>query len=292
MNKVINTENINEIEVIGITEVDGMKFHDIEGGFGESKKAMSVRDIAEIHSRELKHINELINNNIKRFKDGIDILDIKVSRSERPSNLKVSDLKSLSLEMGYSNQSYANANNIYLLSERGYAKLLKMLEDDKAWEQYEKIVDGYFNMRKSLKENKKPKDIKDESEIKYMNAQARLKNARAREAKIYLELADKVDIKEYKQIMYSKTTELISGEALIPLPKREKKTYSATEIGKILGISANKVGGLANAYNLKTDEYGIKVWDKAKYSDKQVENFRYYENVIPVLEKALNAFEN
>ncbi|MGX8127420.1 BRO-N domain-containing protein [Clostridioides difficile] len=140
--------------------------------------------------------------------------------------------------------------------------------------------------------SKKSECSKDESEIKYMNAQARLKNARTREAKIYLELADKVDIKEYKQIMYSKTTELLSGETLIPLPKREKKTYSATEIGKMLGISANKVGGLANAYNLKTDEYGIKVWDKAKYSDKQVENFRYYENVIPVLEKALNAFEN
>ncbi|HEK4529256.1 TPA: Bro-N domain-containing protein [Clostridioides difficile] len=133
---------------------------------------------------------------------------------------------------------------------------------------------------------------KDESEIKYMNAQARLKNARAREAKIYLELADKVDIKEYKQIMYSKTIELLSGETLIPLPKMDKKTYSATEIGKMLGISANKVGGLTNAYNLKTDEYGIKVWDKAKYSDKQVPNFRYYENVIPVLEKALKSYEN
>ncbi|EGT3850080.1 Bro-N domain-containing protein [Clostridioides difficile] len=140
--------------------------------------------------------------------------------------------------------------------------------------------------------SKKSECSKDDSEIKYMNAQARLKNARAREAKIYLELADKVDIKEYKQIMYSKTTELLSGETLIPLPKIERKTYSATDIGKRLGISANKVGGLANAYNLKTDEYGIKVWDKAKYSDKQVPNFRYYENVIPVLEKALKSYEN
>ncbi|HBF4438672.1 TPA: Bro-N domain-containing protein [Clostridioides difficile] len=140
--------------------------------------------------------------------------------------------------------------------------------------------------------SKKSECSKDDSEIKYMNAQARLKNARAKEAKIYLELADKVDIKEYKQIMYSKTTELLSGETLIPLPKIERKTYSATDIGKMLGISANKVGGLANAYNLKTDEYGIKVWDKAKYSDKQVPNFRYYENVIPVLEKALKSYEN
>ncbi|EGT4147925.1 TPA: ORF6C domain-containing protein [Clostridioides difficile] len=139
-------ENINkEITVLGTLEIEGMKFHDIEGGFGEDKKSMSVKDIAKIHNRELKHVNELINNNIKRFKDGIDILDIKVSRSERPSYLK-----SLSLEMGYSNQSYANANNIYLLSERGYSKLLKILEDDKAWEQYEKIVDGYFSMRKEL----------------------------------------------------------------------------------------------------------------------------------------------
>lgn len=80
---------------------------------------MSVEDMAEIHNRELKHVNELINNNIKRFKDGIDIL---VSSSER-----LSYLKSLSLEMWYSNQSYTNANNIYLLSERGYSKLLKIL---------------------------------------------------------------------------------------------------------------------------------------------------------------------
>ncbi|EQF24626.1 BRO family, N-terminal domain protein [Clostridioides difficile CD160] len=180
------------------------------------------------------------------------------------------------------------------LTESGVYKLIFKSRKEEAEKFQDWVTDEVLpSIRKTgTYSSKKPKDIKDESEIKYMNAQARLKNARAREAKIYLELADKVDIKEYKQIMYSKTTELISGEALIPLPKREKKTYSATEIGKMLGISANKVGGLANAYNLKTDEYGIKVWDKAKYSDKQVENFRYYENVIPVLEKALNAFEN
>lgn len=128
----------------GLIEVEGMKFHDIEGGFEESKKAMLVKDIANIHGRDLKDINRNINNNIKRFKKGIDILD-----------LKVGDLKSLSLSLGYTNQSYANANNIYLLSERGYAKLLKILEDDIAWEQYEKLVDGYFNMRKVIKEQPK-----------------------------------------------------------------------------------------------------------------------------------------
>ena len=41
----------------------------------------------------------------------------------------------------------AKANSIYLLSERGYAKLLKILEDDTAWELYDRFVDGYFDMR-------------------------------------------------------------------------------------------------------------------------------------------------
>lgn len=183
------------------------------------------------------------------------------------------------------------------LTESGVYKLIFKSRKEEAERFQDWVTDEVLpSIRKTgAYSSKKSECSKDDSEIKYMNAQARLKNARAREAKIYLELADKVSqagIPEFAQVMYSKTTELLSGEALIPLPREDKKTYSATEIGKMLGISANKVGGLTNAYNLKTDEYGIKVWDKAKYSDKQVPNFRYYENVIPVLEKVLKGFEN
>lgn len=179
------------------------------------------------------------------------------------------------------------------LTESGVYKLIFKSKKEEAEKFQDWVTDEVLpSIRKTGTYSTKTKD---ESEIKYMNAQARLKNARTREAKIYLELADKVSqagIPEFAQVMYSKTTELLSGEVLIPLPKIEKKTYSATEIGKILGVSANKVGSLANAYNLKTDEYGIKVWDKAKYSNKQVTTFRYYENVIPIIKKALSSFDN
>ena len=130
------------IKINGLKQIENMKFHDIEGGFGEGKKAMLVKEIAEIHGRELKVINQSINMNRERFKDGIDIVDLKsVNQIDRDL------LKGL----GFSNSSIANANNIYLLSERGYSKLLKILEDDFAWEQYEKLVDGYFNMRGQAK---------------------------------------------------------------------------------------------------------------------------------------------
>ena len=125
----------------GLTKVGEMEFYDIEGGFGEGKKAMLVKDIAKIHGRAEKHLNEVINNNIKRFTINIDIINLL---SDENFNVVVDDLGLKSSNR----QKYA-----YLLSERGYSKLLKLLEDDIAWDQYEKLVDGYFNMRKEIKEN-------------------------------------------------------------------------------------------------------------------------------------------
>lgn len=129
------------VKVNGLVNIYGMKFHDIEGGFGEGKKAMLVKEIANIHGKEFKHINEAINKNRTRFTNNIDIVDLK--------SVDLID-RDLLNELGFSNSSIANANNIYLLSERGYSKLLKILEDDFAWEQYDKLVDGYFNMREQV----------------------------------------------------------------------------------------------------------------------------------------------
>lgn len=131
---------MKELTVKGLVTVEGMKFHEIEGGFGEGKKSMLVKEIAAIHGREEKHLNEVINNNIKRFTINIDIINLL---SDENFKVVVDDLGLKSSNR----QKYA-----YLLSERGYAKLLKLLDDDLAWEQYDKLVDGYFNMRKAIKE--------------------------------------------------------------------------------------------------------------------------------------------
>src|SRR5690606_41875348 len=51
----------------------------------------------------------------------------------------------------------------------------------------------------------------------------------------------------------------------------------SSDLAEELGVTANKVGKIANAHGLKTPEYGITVLDKSRYSDKQVPNFRYNE---------------
>lgn len=91
----------------------------------------------------------------------------------------------------------------------------------------------------------------------------------------------------YKQILDAYATKEIAGEFLLPLPKMERKTYSATEIGEMMGLSGKKIGSITNQYNLKTSEYGIWVHDKSRYSGKEVDTFRYFDSVIPAIKKEL-----
>lgn len=141
-----------EIRTDGLIKVGDYEFTSIEGGFGKDKKSMLVKDIANIHNRKIYHINELINNNRNRFKNNVDIIDLL--------GIGLNDTKLK--DFGFSQQtinSYRGRNgSIYILSERGYSKLLKLLDDDLAWEIYDMFVDRYFEMRKTIKEISK-KDL-------------------------------------------------------------------------------------------------------------------------------------
>lgn len=103
-------------------------------------------------------------------------------------------------------------------------------------------------------------------------AEARLKNAQARKASIWLKLAQTNPIPTFQQICaHYASAELTGGEAVLPLPEVKERTYSAAEVGAMLGgISANMVGRMANQNGLKTEEYGVEVLDKSKHSSKQV----------------------
>ncbi len=129
-------------------------------------------------------------------------------------------------------------------------------------------------------------------EIKKKNADARLRNAKVREAKFLLEAVDK-----YKNVLAEQSVELltinalevINGKNTLQRPELpNSKYYSATEIAKELGISANKVGKIANSNNLKTDKYGKKVLSKSLYSNKQCPTFIYNEKGKEEIRKIAN----
>ena len=135
---------MKELMVKGTQTFLGKEIPVVEGGFGEDQRVVLATTIAKIHEVQSKHINELINKNISRFNDN-DLLDLKVVGG--------SDYNFESF--GFTRMQVAKANNIYLLSERGYTKLVAMMDNknEKKWEVMDQLIDEYFAMRKVIKEN-------------------------------------------------------------------------------------------------------------------------------------------
>lgn len=120
---------------------------------------------------------------------------------------------------------------------------------------------------------------------------AMLKNAQARSAKLWLEIAKNTGIQTYKDVCNAYAAKELAGEDVLPLPKVQEKTYSATDIGEMLGVSKSRIGALANKNNMKCDEYGSWYHDKSPYSGKEVEAFRYNSKAIEKFRSLLKGGE-
>lgn len=171
--------------------------------------------------------------------------------------------------------------NTRLFTEDGIYEVT-MLSKTETGKKFRKVVRGII---KSLRKGENT--IIKTSEYQKLTAEAKLNNSKARMASVLMKLAEKTQIPEFKQVCCSYASAVIAGKPIIPLPEVKQKTYSATEIGNMLGVSANRIGSLANKNNLKTEKYGKKFYDKSRYSNKEVETFRYYENAIDVFRELI-----
>lgn len=140
-------------------------------------------------------------------------------------------------------------------------------------------------VRKTLKALRKgemilmqPQSVDAELDIKRMRAEAMLNNSRTKQAKLILDMQKNKTLSTIAiELLQINALEVLGDKAIEHRPEVEK-SYTATELGREFGVSAQKIGKLANAYNLKTNEYGYFALDKSPYSNKQVESFRYYES--------------
>lgn len=106
------------------------------------------------------------------------------------------------------------------------------------------------------------------------------RNSRAREASLWLRISAQVKSDTYRQVCASYASTVLAGREVIPLPQTTQHHYSATEIGKMFGVSKQAIGNLANTYGMKTDEYGAWYHDKSPYSAKEVDVFKYNDHAV------------
>lgn len=129
-----------ELIVNETQEFMGIEIPVIEGGFGEGKRCISVKDIAKIHKTEIRTINQAIKRHIDKFEYGIDILDIK----------RITSCDAFYESLGMTKAQVSNVRNVYLLSESGYTMLCMFMRGKAAKDVRVKLVREYFAMRATI----------------------------------------------------------------------------------------------------------------------------------------------
>lgn len=116
------------------------------------------------------------------------------------------------------------------------------------------------------------------------------KNSATKRAGVLYKIAMATDSTSSKEALLAKAAEVLTGEMTIPIMK--VKYYSAGEVGKKLGIKAQKVGKIANRLGLKAEQpsqnkYGRWANSKSRYSDKEVPQWLYTDEGIKAVKKEL-----
>lgn len=102
-----------------------------------------------------------------------------------------------------------------------------------------------------------------------------------------LRCAEMVKTQNWKELLVRGAANMVAGYELLP-PLQMPKTYSATEVAKMFGVSPNLVGRIATKHGLKKDEYGVWCHDIARNGQKEVEVFRYNDNGVDAISNYIN----
>ena len=190
--------------------------------------------------------------------------------------------------------SYKSAQNkdlpCFLITRKGCEFIANKLTGVKGTKFTASYINRFHEMEMVIKENIAPIQNLEELKIRAQleRAEAMKLNAKTRMFNTIMKTTNnKVLSPVAVEVFGLKAIEQITGIDMGQHLPQVPKTYSATEIGKMLGVSAKRIGGLANKHNLKTEENGIWVMDKSKNSSKEVDTFRYFENSINIFKGLL-----
>jgi len=104
-----------------------------------NERILTTEQLAQVYETSTDNIKVNFNNNKERFEEGKHFFHLKGSK-----------LKAFKDKVNNTYLVGKNANQLYLWTERGADRHCKILDTDKAWEQFDHLEETYFR----VKENK------------------------------------------------------------------------------------------------------------------------------------------
>jgi len=98
------------------------------------KRVITTQEMAVHHDIETRILNQKFRRNKKHFIENSDYFVVKKEMVTNCDDL----LKSF----------YHDSGELFLFTESGYLKFVKTINDDKAWEIYNQLIDAYFLVKK------------------------------------------------------------------------------------------------------------------------------------------------
>jgi hypothetical protein len=185
------------------------------------------KQISELHNMETKEVRKSINRLLEkdRIKQDIDYIDLKVGK-EITYNFET---------LGYTKMQISKSESLFVLSERGYIKLIKSMDDDSSWDIMNEFVDEYFTMRQQVKTSMSKVDI---SILAIVNAKDTLEQALAiREFKSTIEQPLLEQIDKYSRFLCDDLGMLTKKELSTKL---DTSPQTLAKLFKQLGIYTSK----------------------------------------------------
>ena len=216
-------------------------------------------------------------------KDVCDVLEL-TNPTEAIKELDEDEKSSLRITEGTANKG--GNPNMNVVSESGlYALVFKSRKPEA--KKFRKWVTGTVlpQIRRTGSYNIRKSEEKD-YEVRLKELEDHKRDQDLRGAQILQSMIDNNTFPvtpETRTVFAHEVFKLVTGHSyLAMLPESSEKWYTATEIGEVVGLSANKVGRIAKANGIKapdgnSNEYGRWIFSKAQHSSREVSSFIYSE---------------
>ena len=252
------------------------------------ERIVTAWDIAKLHERDVKVVNQQMRNNINKFIENEDYFII--ARNNIPKSM------SLTLE-----NNAPNLKEIILFTESGYLLLTKTFTDERSWNIQRQLVKSYFKL-KELKEKVESGEIEIKQKINNerkdipVTERERIENHKLDNMVKLIEMFKSSESKPEKLMIIEALSEATGnknkfgyGMADGATAELRKDSVTATEIADMMckryGLDSAKftalsVGSYASSQKLKQSPYSYLYYDE----NTMTNNYRYFPQfVIPRL---------
>ena len=181
--------------------------------------------------------------------------------------------------------SYGRPRKAYLINRDGFTLLAMGFTGKKALQFKLKYIEAFNKMESSLLQ------LTSEDQMKIDRLETMRINAETRQATLAFKIAMETTSLSGKENLLAKAAEILTGEKVLPIMR--EKEYTATDIAKKLGTTAQMVGRISNLIGIKAEqpgqnEYGRWGMNKSPHSNKEVAQWIYFEKGFREIEKAMN----